>query len=257
MDGDGAWAGDASRRRIFIVTAGRTGSSLLSAILADCGANFAMPAPPAWDPRSGQMEDPDLCAAADYFKRAHDIAAGKPGMSWRRVAWSLLRSRGKTRLAMTLAKADYVKCVNLDLLVHPAFRLGYAPTVILSYRRFEDYVVSSAVRGGHSDLSLLTALYTRIYQNGLLQMTVFGGCVVAYEQLVDPDDVSWANALASVTRIPAPRLIAARERYAVAIERPQPMPPMDRLAGELFTRMEDLRGRVLAPSPPYLRELAL
>ena len=42
--------------KYFIVTVGRTGSSLLCAVLADASADFGMKAPEDWDPRRGVME---------------------------------------------------------------------------------------------------------------------------------------------------------------------------------------------------------
>jgi hypothetical protein len=245
-----------SRQRTFIVTAGRTGSSLLSAILADCGAEFGMPAAANWDRRSGEMEHPAICAAAACFKRAYDVAPARPALGWRRAVWNLQRSRGKRRLAAALPGTQYLKCLNLDLIVHPAFRLGYAPTVILSYRRFADHAISSAVRGRHSDLSLLTEDYKRVYRNGLLQMMVFGGCAVGYDQLMDRNDDSWALSLAMVTGIPAVRLIAARDRLvSVTAQDWDRRPDLDDGTREVFASIDAWRGRVAPPSIPYLREL--
>ena len=44
------------QKRFFIVNPGRTGSTLLAAILADAGADFCFETPESWDPTTGDTE---------------------------------------------------------------------------------------------------------------------------------------------------------------------------------------------------------
>ena len=44
------------RRRTFVLTFGRSGSSLLCALMSDAGADFGLAAPLQWDPRDGVLE---------------------------------------------------------------------------------------------------------------------------------------------------------------------------------------------------------
>jgi hypothetical protein len=243
--------GDA--QRVFILTHGRTGSTLLAAILADCGAGFGMPVPADWDARCGDLEHPGIQAATLWLGRAHAIAAEKPTFGWRRGVWAAYRSRGKRNLRAVLAQARYLKCVNLDLAVYEAFRLGYRPSVVLSYRRFEDCAISDSLNNGSADLSSYVRRYNRTYRNGMLQISTFGGCAIGFDQLVDPDDTSWAGPLERVTGFAAERLIAARACRLKAIPHAAPVNTLDHGAGETFAAVDALRGAAFAPSAPVLR----
>lgn len=241
------------RRRYFIVSAGRTGSTLLSAILADCGADFAMSVPAEWDPGSGALEHAELHAATSLLRRVHEIDRDKPSSGYRRYVWSNLRSRAKRKLNSVLEEARYLKGENLDLAVQPAFKLGYFPSVILSYRRFEDLAVSSFIRRGASTFESLLAYYQRINRNGLLLMSAFGGCAIGYEQLVDPRDTSWVDSLAELTGIGASRLASARDRRLGSPSRSVQFKCLDRGAQEVFEAIDVVRGRILMPSDQVMR----
>jgi hypothetical protein len=243
------------RRRFFILSAGRTGSSLLSAILGECGADFAMQVPTEWDPGSGALEHVELNAATSLLRRAHEIDSDKPPSGYRRYVWSRLRSRAKRKLSSVLGEARYLKGENLDLAVQPAFKLGYFPSVILSYRRFEDLAVSSFIKRGASTFESLLAYYQRINRNGLLLMSIFGGCAIGYEQLVDPQDVSWVEPLSSVTGIAASRLTSARDRRLGSRSRSVEAQCLDGGAREVFEAIDALRGRELMSSDQVARSV--
>ncbi len=242
-------------RRFFVVTSGRTGSTLLCAILADCGAGFAMPTPPIWDTARGDMEHPELRRGADLMRRAYEISPERPPPGLRRVAWSVLRSRAKARLKRLMRQATYVKGENLDLMVQPAFKLGYTPTIILSYRRFEETAISASLRSGHATLQILARYYERLNRNALLLLSTFGGCVVGYEQLVDLQDVSWAAPLASVTGLAVAHLIEARSRRVQAQSPRAGIGGLDRGAADVFEMMNRLRAQAIGPSAQSVRAI--
>ena len=124
-------------QKYFVVTVGRTGSSLLCAVMADAGAEFGMPVPDEWDPRRGVMENLKLRRAAHHYRRAWDIDNGRrvnfsPALEskWRRyLARRCLRS--------ALAQAQFFKGSDLDLIAQASFKLGYLPKLIVSYRALE------------------------------------------------------------------------------------------------------------------------
>ncbi|MBV8649839.1 MAG: hypothetical protein JO255_00145 [Alphaproteobacteria bacterium] len=186
-------SGDASplreRQRFFIVSTGRTGSSLLSAILADAGADFGFAPPRSWDRRGGEMEHEQLTVAARSIAKANAVSPERPG-GIARLRWTLRRSAAKRRMRSSLRDVRYVKVADAHHLVRPAFKLGYFPTVILSYRRFDDYAVSLGLIHAHADPASLARQYRQVLRMGLWLLNTFGGCVVGYEQLVDPADRS-------------------------------------------------------------------
>src|ERR1700683_3205206 len=117
-------------RRFFIVTAARSGSTLLAAILADAGADFGMAAPRLWDRATGALEHPGTWRALGYFTAADALSTGRPGFGLTRMRWVAYRSLGKRRLRAGLACARFVKVYGAHRLVRPAFKIGYFPSVI-------------------------------------------------------------------------------------------------------------------------------
>ncbi len=203
------------RQRFFILSTGRTGSSLLAAILADAGADFGITPPQSWDRRGGEMEHRQLTEASRLVSKANAISRERPrGIA--RLRWTFLRSRAKQDLRSTLRNVRYVKVAGAHELVRPAFKLGYFPIVILSYRRFEDYSVSLGLMHANATLGSLASHYRSTLQMGLWLLNTFGGCVVGYEQLVDPANRSWAGPLAEATGIPIDKLVTARDRRVTA-----------------------------------------
>lgn len=240
--------------RFFIVTAARTGSTLLSAILADAGADFGMAVPPRWDRAGGDLEHPDLWRAFRYFCSAETISAmGRPGFGVARLRWNIYRSLGKRWLRAGLDRARFAKVYGAHKLVRPAFKIGYFPTVILSYRRIEDQALSLGLMYAHANWEFLRENYLHIYSNGLWLLNMFGGCVVGYDDMLNPTDTTWAKMLAHATGLPMARLIEARNRRIEDASPPAETTLVDRSAASTFEAIQALRRKVIPPSQQALR----
>jgi hypothetical protein len=196
----------------MIVTVGRSGSSLLSTIMADAGAQFGITAPDEWDPRAGEMEDPDAKRAAHQMRRAFDIDSGRRHVMFPQIEARLRRSLARKYFKQSLLRAECVKIGDLDLLVQSAFALGYSPRVILNYRRFQDCLVSNVVGRKHAGPDSIAADYLRIYRQGFELLKVFGGCAISYEEMLAHPDGSWLAALGTVANLDSSRLQAAASR---------------------------------------------
>jgi len=244
---------ETQRVRHFIVTAGRTGSSLLAAVLADAGADFGMAPPEAWNPTGGEMEHPKAQAMGWHFARAHAISPVKPALPPASLVWDIRRHLAKKRLRELLAKATFVKTMDLDLAIQPTFRLGYFPSLILNYRAFEAQALSVFAMRGHMTAEGLAKRYERTYRNGLLLLHIYGGCVIGYDALVDPGATAWAAPLAEVTGLPREALLASRARRVGPGSPPVTLPVLDAAAARLFAEMEALSDRVIPPSAQALR----
>jgi hypothetical protein len=84
-------------------------------------------------------------------------------------------------------------------------------------------------------------------------LNTFGGCVVRYEQLADPEERDWAGPLSHVTGIAAERLIAARD---ARLEAPNPQVPAldtERHAAAACDALDALRHRAVPPSIQAVR----
>ncbi len=223
-------------------------------MLADAGADFGMDAADDWDRKRGALEHPAFDAISRLFRRARDVGGGKRYFLFYKY---LADARGKKRLSRALRGIRHAKGANADLWIWHSVKLGYRPRIIVSYRRFVDslpgyYVIQGIEAGTFADF------YLRTYRNGLMMLNVFGGCAVAYEELADPAETAWADALSRTTGLSQDTLVAARDRRlsqppsaldAAAVRVPLTMPEAESVFADLAT----LKGRFLPPSRAILR----
>ena len=246
----------AARERFFVVNLGRCGSSLLGAILADAGADFGVVAPESWDPRTGQMETAEIRQAAHHFRRAHDISEGRKFLISPVLERKLRLHRARRRLRAALARSRFLKIGDLDLVVQPAFKLGYVPSVIVNFRQLEPMLPSLLVGRTHVGPDELAREYVRIYRQALMLLQTFGGCTVEYNELLDPQARSWADGLADVAACSPEALLEARARRVAGEPDPSEVTPVYREAFDLFHTMRTYRGRAVERSRQAARAIA-
>ena len=242
--------------RYFIVSLGRSGSSLLAAILADAGAKFGMETPSDWDPRSGQMETSAIKMAAHHYRRAYDIGIGRKYLLSPALEAKLRLYRGRKYLRRALQESQFLKIGDLDLVVQPSFKLGYSPRVILNYRQLENNLPSLLVGRTHIGPDQLAQEYSRVYRQGLMLLHTFGGCVVAYNELQDSTAPGWAEALAKTTGLERQQLLKSRTTRAKGSSDPTDSRPIYAEAYALYEEMRALSGRFIEPSRQVSRALA-
>jgi len=250
-----AFIDETDRRRFFIVTPGRTGSTLLATILADAGADFSIAARDDWDTaRGGWMEHADIRRATHHFRLAFERSPSKPRSLISRIFWTYHRAAGKRYLKRALQRAVYVKALNLDLAIPFAIKLGYFPQLIVNYRPFGAQALSFSQMMINWSADALAASYNRTYRNSLLQIHSYGGCVVGYEDLTDHRHTAWATALSQVTGLPADKLLESRARRSKADLPAQiELPVLDETARQSVAPIHALSGLAVPPSPQALR----
>ncbi len=233
-----------TQTRFLIVGSGRSGSSLISAILHDAGAGFYLPGVADWDPVKGAYEHPALHRAYHWQSRAEKIAQSMwPDRLGRRAC----ERRADGHLASLLPHATYLKSTTLVWLVQRIYRLGYRPAIIVSFRTFAEYCSSRFLKFGWS-MPRLTSTYVDTYATALLQLGIFGGCALDHRDVVSPEETSWAEALAELTGLEAGALLKKRGERVKAIEREWPqelVPAIDPAVNEIDERLRALRSRVI------------
>ncbi|NWH09361.1 MAG: hypothetical protein HXY22_12085 [Alphaproteobacteria bacterium] len=233
------------RKRYMVVTTGRTGSTFLCATLGSAGANFGMTVPKDWDPNTGDIEHEDVKKAGILLGEAHRISPTLPGNYVTRVIWRAYQKWGWQALDRALSQAEYVK--GSVLMVQPAVYYGYTPSIILNYRRLETQIASQLVRSKYETADFLTGNYIRVMRNGLAAVRIFGGCVVSFEEMQDPAENGWINALAGVTGLDAGRMSAFRDGALKPHEGEPPMGTLCVEAERLWQEAEAMRGLVFLP----------
>ncbi len=219
------------KKRYLIVGTGRSGSSLLCAILANAGANFDMGTRQSWDRKSGTYEHPRLHAAFRWLYRPKQLGS-------KRIT--------RKHLTALLENAEFAKSSNLIWLVQRIHQLEYQPVIIASYRKFEDYCVSRYLRFGW-DVSRMVEYYTKIYRTTLLQLAIFGGCAISYEEMIDPAETDWSLALSELTGIDHRQLLESRDKLAkkTPSRLKIALPVWDERAEAIYDELYRYKGQVI------------
>lgn len=196
------------KRRFFILTLGRTGSSLLASILNDAGADFDGLDQTSWDRAGGAFEHPGLIPIARELRKMDEIGEVRPMQFLPRLKWDLARHNAKKILKELLPRARYLKG-DLAPAVHWSARLGYVPTIILSYRRFGPLFKS--IGHMHPQLPDYHAhQYVRSLRNGLGLAAIYGGCAIDYDEIMNAHYNDWIEALSQATGLPIHEIKLAR-----------------------------------------------
>lgn len=197
--------------RFFILTPGRTGSTLLAAILADCGANFGIPVAETWNRESGEFEHRWATKATRYTVAMRRLGYWVPAAPVRYL-YLWYRRAARMSLAKALNQAQFVKVAHGHTLFGPAMQLGYEPKVILSTRSFPDYARSTAEKDrGVKFFQDIRDEYIDTLQNGLMSIQLFGGSIVNFDELTNLTETGWAERLSALTGISTQTLLEARE----------------------------------------------
>lgn len=198
-----------AQSKVFIVTPGRAGSTLFCSILASAGADFGMPSTGDWDVRAGGYEHDACNTASAHSKRALELKTQSRLSRVRMYLRKYHRTMAKRSIGKVLTQADYIKHSDADL-VRWSRGLGYQPSVILLYRSFNLYCVSNYLRAGGTYERLLSH-YADTIETGLLSIATFGGCVVSFDDVIDPAQVAWAQRVGQVTGLDTQQLLASRD----------------------------------------------
>ena len=109
------------------------------------------------------------------------------------------------------------------------------------------------MRSAHHGFEALHERYCRIASDALLQLTTFGGCVVDYDDIVDPANDEWIATISELTGLDADRLREARKARVKAGPEEEPVYTFDCRASHLYAELRGLKGTVFQPTRAALR----
>jgi hypothetical protein len=238
--------------RFIVMTSGRTGSSLLAAIMTDAGADFDSPKEAT---RPWEVDETPAIIALDRAANAlTHFAASAPQVFGLKFLWRLQRSMVKRRLARLLCRSKFIRMV--DRLVPLVSKIGFTPRIVCSFRRFNAVAVDKVVQAGVG-FPEIADHYKRVYRNCLLYIHAYGGCAISYEELMDDRETAWAAALATVTGLEEARLLRARERQISRRQKTsENFPVMDAEADEVYRELRLLKGMAVTASLEFSRKRA-
>ena len=187
--------------RYLVVTPGRSGSSLLCAILADAGANFGMPTIAEWPHDEGAFQHP-LAANVTRLLPRIELLSNDPWIGWvRRVVKKRLKRRFAAAMSALWTSADYVKIAASHTLVPASVRLGFQPRIILNIREYRACVSSLCRLTAHRRTpDQMREVYRAALYNGLALLHVHGGVVVDFDDLRQNSD--WIGPVSHLTGLP-------------------------------------------------------
>lgn len=243
------------RKRYFILSPGRAGSTLLSLILADSGGLFYSDKRGVLAPRSGTRisEHPKLNKVSYMLEQALRMQLQHKYSLFYSLYYHKIitykRFTARRILKRFLESSHYFKNINeFHHTVRLTAHLGYWPVVILNYRNYHTWMGSLYPGQRYQTVTSLTDNYVSALRNGLALLGLFGGCTVSYEELVDPQATGWADALGQATGLAAGNLLENRSRLFKAPGPESPLYVSEEAAERLEARAREFSGISVQPS---------
>lgn len=187
----------------LIVGSPRTGTSLICSVLSDAGADFGVSSE-SWSRTGGAFEHPILINSYKYLKRI---------VSYKKFSDSLARkieNKLSKRIKELFDQVTFAKYPPLShMLPYYIKKEGYDITVIIAYRKFEDYAMSMLIKNPGT-IQKLKEDYIDMYQTALILLNIYGGCAIAYDEITSESESEWIQALANTTGLSSDKLASAR-----------------------------------------------
>jgi len=230
----------------YLVAGGkRTGTTLLCAILANAGADFGFPRNREWFRGSGDYEHPIMVSNYKYLKRSRLTKPFSDSFARRQ------QLKIQKNMKHVLDQVDYIKYPPLsEYLPLHIKKAGHEVQLLVTIRRFNDFALSALAKGGDS-YAQTRDIYLETYKTNLLNLHLYGGSIVTYEQIIDQEAEAWATPLSEATNIPAADLIRARNEIInpTSSKNAINLINLDPECDELYDTYVNLSDRIFLPDP--------
>ena len=246
------------KKKFFILTPGRCGSSLLSSILDDAGATFPAASKTSWSSLAGAYEDDRLDRTAFLLAQAHAIQQKYEYFPFYKLYdkkfVTFKRFFAKREIHKIFATSSFFKETgNMHHVARFAAHLGYWPVIILNWRSYEHWMGSMYPGQRNFDVEDLSARYVAILRNSLALLSLFGGCVVNYTELTDLEATDWADNLGRITGLDPKALLEARQNRYRAPGPETALAVSDPAAERIQSMIRDFEGRITMPAPAAVK----
>ena len=182
---------------------------MLSAILANSGANFDMKPLEEWDRRSGALEHHYIHESYKWFSRAKKIRSSVIPQIF---GYKFCIGKSNSYIQKLFDKADFAKSSKLIWMVKRiADHLDYQVRIIGVYRNFSDYLVSRYRKFGGS-YNKWRSYWENVNYTLLLQSRIYKSVLIGYEEMVDFAQKEWAENLAFLTGLSKAKILEQRKK---------------------------------------------
>lgn len=166
--------------KYFILSPGRSGSSVFCAVLYKLRFNFGFSTTDSWDHKSGSYEHPTLHKSFAYFHR-YKYFQQIPGLGF--IA-KFFYNRASFILNKLLLRSDVFKSSKLLWLLPFFINSDYNLKLIFVIRDFESYSKSRFFRFGQ-DFDIIEDNYIRSYKHMIFLSTIYDSLILDFSDLVN------------------------------------------------------------------------
>ncbi len=183
----------------FLLGTRRCGTSLLAAILNECGADFGPVQKTPEFHRAGYMEDPLVGKAESYFRKYYELRKTFPFLPVCCINW--IRKHAITIFQKVVQdnRAWVKNGALISCLADLQNSLGFQPKVLGIVRHPVENVASfsnsKGAFGMESDVETMFKRYYNDNQKLLLHIENYGGCLISFHDLTDRKKTNWADAV--------------------------------------------------------------
>jgi hypothetical protein len=192
--------------KYILISVERSGSTLLASILANAGANFGLPVNKEWFRGSGDFEHQIIIDTYKHLKRSLLYGQFSDRLAKKQ------KDKVTENMKSLFTEVDFAKYPPLSHLLPLHIKnAGFNPSIICIIRKFNEFASSRIAKNG-GELNACKEIYENLYKTTLMELSLYGGCIICYEDLIDPDNMSWADSISLVCGIAKDELIEVRNK---------------------------------------------
>lgn len=182
---------------------------MLSAILAEAGANFGEVLKDNSPEKKGYYEAENLIAAVKWFDRYR--ALEKVKFPYPNLLKKFCFKKGSKFLKAQMERADFLKLPAFSKHVGIVKKLGYQPVILGVWRDFFENARSYQQKNG-TDFKTEKQRWIESNYQLLFLLQIYEGCLINFEEINNLSKNDWAKKIVELTNLEQDKLLIAREK---------------------------------------------
>ncbi len=230
--------------KYIVVSTERSGSSMTSAILANAGADFGFEKNREWYRGAGDYEHKEVVDTYKYLKRVLLFQKFSDRLTLK------MKKKIVSKMEALYSKVSFSKYPPLSqYLPFYVKQAGFDIRLIVVIREFNDYSISMISKNG-KDFETLKETYLSTYRTSLLNLSLYGGCIICYEHITNRENIQWAELVEKTCGLDASKLIAERDKVVkpTFLRNKIQNTVLDKECDDLYKIYKDLSDTLYEPS---------